>query len=271
VRAAVWRGRSRPRRFSQGSPSAARTPSATSTRSGHEPLATVVKQQDAAEPPTRRDLGARPCKRSCSSTSATTRRVIRRSRPITIRFGTDRLVGVHNGTIVNDNELLSGHGCARVEPRMTVDSEAVFAVAAHARNDACALEALRGSAAAAWIDEREPSRVPSACGWTAALARHQQARGLLRVDAEGTRGGRAGTLQTSLPSARSRRERWSRSRTDVSPPYSGSAPTARRREAAADGASRRGRRCLPRAPRGIRACRLDDLQGRGRPADARLE
>jgi len=55
----------------------------------------------------------------------------------------------HNGIIVNDEELLSGHSCARTEPRMTVDSEAVFAVAAHGRNDARALEALRGSAAAA--------------------------------------------------------------------------------------------------------------------------
>ena len=69
------------------------------------------------------------------------------------------VVGVHNGTIVNDDELLAPHRCARVEPRMTVDSEAVFAIAAHGCNDAHALEALRGSAAAAWIDEREPARV----------------------------------------------------------------------------------------------------------------
>ncbi len=38
---------------------------------------------------------------------------------------------------------------------MTVDSEAIFAVAAHSRNNPRALEQLRGSMAAAWIDERE--------------------------------------------------------------------------------------------------------------------
>jgi glucosamine 6-phosphate synthetase-like amidotransferase/phosphosugar isomerase protein len=65
------------------------------------------------------------------------------------------VIGIHNGIIVNDDELLS-HSCARAEPRMTVDSEAIFAVAAHSGNDARAFEALRGSMAAAWMDEREP-------------------------------------------------------------------------------------------------------------------
>src|SRR5581483_1428885 len=50
------------------------------------------------------------------------------------------VIGVHNGIIVNDDDLLDGHACARVEPRMTVDSEAIFAVAAHSRSDARALE-----------------------------------------------------------------------------------------------------------------------------------
>ena len=40
---------------------------------------------------------------------------------------------------------------------MTVDSEAIFAVAAHSRNDARALEHLRGAMATAWVDEREPT------------------------------------------------------------------------------------------------------------------
>ncbi len=66
------------------------------------------------------------------------------------------VVGVHNGTIVNDDELLEAHSCSRAEPRMTVDSEAIFALAAHSRNDVSALEALDGSMAAAWLDEREP-------------------------------------------------------------------------------------------------------------------
>jgi hypothetical protein len=42
---------------------------------------------------------------------------------------------------------------------MTVDSEAIFAIAAHSRNDARALEPLRGAMATGWIDEREPGVV----------------------------------------------------------------------------------------------------------------
>jgi glucosamine 6-phosphate synthetase-like amidotransferase/phosphosugar isomerase protein len=69
------------------------------------------------------------------------------------------VVGIHNGIILNDDELLAPHSCARCEPRMTVDSEAIFALAAHSRNDARALELLRGAMATAWIDEREPDAV----------------------------------------------------------------------------------------------------------------
>jgi glucosamine 6-phosphate synthetase-like amidotransferase/phosphosugar isomerase protein len=66
------------------------------------------------------------------------------------------VIGIHNGIIVNDDELLEPHDCARAEPQMTVDSEAIFAVAAHSRSDARALEELEGAMAAAWLDEREP-------------------------------------------------------------------------------------------------------------------
>jgi len=69
------------------------------------------------------------------------------------------VVGIHNGIITNDDELLAPHSCARAEPSMTVDSEAIFAVAAHSRNDAHALEHLRGAMATAWVDEREPGVV----------------------------------------------------------------------------------------------------------------
>ena len=69
------------------------------------------------------------------------------------------VVGIHNGIILNDDELLAPHSCARAEPRMTVDSEAIFALAAHSRNDAHALEHLRGALAASWLDEREPGVV----------------------------------------------------------------------------------------------------------------
>jgi len=47
---------------------------------------------------------------------------------------------------------------------MTVDSEAIFAVAAHSNSDPRALEALHGSMAAAWLDEREPQLVRVARG-----------------------------------------------------------------------------------------------------------
>jgi glucosamine 6-phosphate synthetase-like amidotransferase/phosphosugar isomerase protein len=69
------------------------------------------------------------------------------------------VVGIHNGIIVNDDELLAPHECARSEPRMTVDSEAIFAIAAHSRNEPRAFEALLGSMAAAWLDEREQDTV----------------------------------------------------------------------------------------------------------------
>jgi glucosamine 6-phosphate synthetase-like amidotransferase/phosphosugar isomerase protein len=64
------------------------------------------------------------------------------------------VVGIHNGIILNDDELLAPHPCARSERRMTVDSEAIFALAAHSRNDPRALEHLNGSFATAWLDSR---------------------------------------------------------------------------------------------------------------------
>jgi glutamine phosphoribosylpyrophosphate amidotransferase len=74
------------------------------------------------------------------------------------------VVGVHNGRILNDDELLAAHPCARAEPSMTVDSEAVFAIAAHSGADGNAFEAIRGSMAAAWLDERRPDVVYVARG-----------------------------------------------------------------------------------------------------------
>src|SRR6059036_335120 len=74
-----------------------------------------------------------------------------------VRHGT--VVGIHNGIILNDDTLLDPLSCARCEPRMTVDSEAIFALAAHSRNTARALETLRGAMATGWLDEREPGTV----------------------------------------------------------------------------------------------------------------
>jgi glucosamine 6-phosphate synthetase-like amidotransferase/phosphosugar isomerase protein len=74
-----------------------------------------------------------------------------------IRHGA--VVGVHNGIIFNDDELMSSHGFERAEPEMTVDSEAIFALAEAHDGGAEALEELRGSLATAWLDERRPSTV----------------------------------------------------------------------------------------------------------------
>jgi glucosamine 6-phosphate synthetase-like amidotransferase/phosphosugar isomerase protein len=67
------------------------------------------------------------------------------------------VVGIHNGIIVNDDEILCDFDCARSEPRMTVDTEAILALAAHSRGDARAFERLRGAMATAWFDERAPN------------------------------------------------------------------------------------------------------------------
>ena len=74
------------------------------------------------------------------------------------------VVGVHNGIIANDDELLAPHSCARTELRKTVDSEAIFALAAHSGNDPRALEELAGTMAAAWLDKREPGTLFAARG-----------------------------------------------------------------------------------------------------------
>jgi glucosamine 6-phosphate synthetase-like amidotransferase/phosphosugar isomerase protein len=71
-----------------------------------------------------------------------------------VRHGS--VVGVHNGTILNDDELMARHGFRRAEPGMTVDSEVIFAVAEVCESSASGLEDFRGSLAAAWLDERHP-------------------------------------------------------------------------------------------------------------------
>jgi glucosamine 6-phosphate synthetase-like amidotransferase/phosphosugar isomerase protein len=70
-----------------------------------------------------------------------------------IRHGA--VVGIHNGIIVNDDEIFARPGFARAEPDMTVDSEAIFALLDHRPGDTSALEELRGAMATAWLDERD--------------------------------------------------------------------------------------------------------------------
>ena len=119
-------GRSPRRRCWPGSPSAAPTRSATPTAS-----------RAAASPST----SSAPARARCSTgrvpDDAT--QLLVHVRDYTkghpsiaannhpIRHGA--VVGIHNGIIVNDDELFDRHGFERAEPEMTVDSEAIFALA----------------------------------------------------------------------------------------------------------------------------------------------
>ena len=71
-----------------------------------------------------------------------------------IRHGA--VVGIHNGHIDNDDELMVRYGFARAEPEMSVDSEVIFATAEATGSAARPFEDFRGSMAAAWLDERHP-------------------------------------------------------------------------------------------------------------------
>jgi asparagine synthetase B (glutamine-hydrolysing) len=79
-----------------------------------------------------------------------------------IRHGS--VVGIHNGVIQNDDELLEHYGLARAEPGMSVDSEAIFALMELRRHDHRALAELRGAMAAAWLDERDDTTLYLARG-----------------------------------------------------------------------------------------------------------
>jgi glucosamine 6-phosphate synthetase-like amidotransferase/phosphosugar isomerase protein len=73
------------------------------------------------------------------------------------------VVGVHNGVVLNDDALFERHGWERHRPEMTVDSEAIFALAAES-SERPGLAALRGSLATAWLDERHPAELNLARG-----------------------------------------------------------------------------------------------------------
>ena len=107
-----------------------------------------------------------------------------------IRHGA--VVGIHNGIILNDEEIFARYGFERAEPDMTVDSEAIFALAEHAEGRPEALEELLGAMATGWFDERRPETLflARAVGrplWIGTAA----ARSLLRLHARRARGARA--------------------------------------------------------------------------------
>jgi glucosamine 6-phosphate synthetase-like amidotransferase/phosphosugar isomerase protein len=74
------------------------------------------------------------------------------------------VVGIHNGIIFNDEELLAEHGIERADPDMSVDSEVIFALAERSDSTARAFEQLYGSMATAWLDERAPDLLHVARG-----------------------------------------------------------------------------------------------------------
>jgi amidophosphoribosyltransferase len=74
------------------------------------------------------------------------------------------VVGIHNGIIVNDEEIFASHSFERDAPEMTVDTEAIFALAESYGSRSETLEELRGSMAAAWVDARIPGVVYVARG-----------------------------------------------------------------------------------------------------------
>jgi glucosamine 6-phosphate synthetase-like amidotransferase/phosphosugar isomerase protein len=73
-----------------------------------------------------------------------------------IRHGA--VIGVHNGLIVNDDEIFGSRGWDRAHPEMTVDSEAIFALIDDSPGPET-LEELYGAMATAWIDERRPDEL----------------------------------------------------------------------------------------------------------------
>src|SRR5947207_10203612 len=72
--------------------------------------------------------------------------------------------GVHNGIILNDEEIFTRYGLERHEPDMTVDSEAIFALVDAYGPRPEVLEELCGSMATAWFDDREPDTLYIARG-----------------------------------------------------------------------------------------------------------
>ena len=79
-----------------------------------------------------------------------------------VRHG--RVVGIHNGIIVNDEEIFARHGFERDDPAMSVDTEAIFALVEAFGARGATLEQLHGSMATAWVDEGEPGSVYLARG-----------------------------------------------------------------------------------------------------------
>ena len=98
-----------------------------------------------------------------------------------IRHGA--VVGIHNGIIVNDEEIFARYGFPRAEPEMTVDSEAIFALAEHSEGSSEALEELLRRHGDRLARRAGPLHaLPRPRDRPAALGRHGRPRALLRLD-----------------------------------------------------------------------------------------
>jgi glucosamine 6-phosphate synthetase-like amidotransferase/phosphosugar isomerase protein len=94
------------------------------------------------------------------------------------------IVGVHNGIIVNDEEIFDRHDFDRHEPSMSVDTEAIFAVVEEFGPWGNSLEQLRGSMATAWVDERERGAVYLARGVGRPLWTGESSEGIFYASTE---------------------------------------------------------------------------------------
>ena len=117
-----------------------------------------------------------------SSTSATTPRVTRRSRPTTTRSATAPSSASTTGSSRTTTTSSRGTAASAREPEMTVDSEAIFALAGHTERPHRARGAL-GAIATAWMDERDAGRLYAARGVGRRSGSVAAPRGVLRVHA----------------------------------------------------------------------------------------
>ncbi len=162
-----------------------------------------------------------------SSTSATSRRAIRRSRRTTIPIRHGSVVGIHNGIIENDDALLARYGIERAEPQMTVDSEAIFALMEHRRHDAArAVRDARRDGRGVARRARRRDALSRARAASTALARPHGRRPLLRVHAPRARDRRRGARRRASTSARCARDACSTSSRARSCASAASGPTA---------------------------------------------
>ena len=123
-------------------------------------------------------------------------RVLSNNHPI--RHGA--VVGIHNGTIVNDDELFAAHGIARAEPSMTVDSELIFALAEQFRGRT---PTRSSNWSARWQRPGSTQAGKSCClpaGWAGRCGSAPDAGALLRVDAPAGLG--RGVFVRQAPQAR---------------------------------------------------------------------